>query len=80
VPMRSTTKTIETIIPTDLLMDAVVAGAAGAAGVLAVSEGGPTGAVGTAVSATGLPTGSAGPGAAAGVAAGLGGRADGRVR
>jgi hypothetical protein len=77
VPMRSTTTTIETNIPTDLLVDAVVAGAAG---VLAVSEGGPTGAVGTAASATGLLTGSADSVAAADVAAGFCGRADGRVR
>ena len=78
--MRSTTTTIETNIPTDLLVDAVVARAAGAAGVLAVSEGGPTGAVGTAASATGLLTGSADSGAAAGVAADFCRRADGRVR
>jgi hypothetical protein len=43
VPMRSTTTAIETNIPTDLLVDAVVAGVNG---VLAVSEGGPKGADG----------------------------------
>jgi len=79
VPMRSTTTTIETNIPTDLLVDAVVASAAGAPGVLAISEGGPTGVVGTAASATGLLTGSADSGASAGVAGGFCGRADGRV-
>jgi len=74
--MRSTTTTIETNIPADRLAEVF---AAGAAGVLAVSEGWPTGAVGTAASATGVLTGSAGVGAAVGVAAGLRGRADGRV-
>jgi hypothetical protein len=74
--MRSTTTTIETNIPADRPVEAF---AAGAAGVLAVSDGGPAGAVGTAASATGVLTGSAGVGAAAGVAAGFRGRADGRV-
>jgi hypothetical protein len=75
--MRSTTTTIETNIPADRLVEIFAAGAA--AVVLAVSGGWPTGAVGTAASATGVLTGSAGVGAAAGIVAGLRGRADGRV-
>jgi hypothetical protein len=78
--MRSTTKTTETIIPADLLVEAVVAGTAGAAGMLAVAGGGPTGAVGTAASATDLLTGSAVAGSATVVAAGFCGCADGRLR
>jgi hypothetical protein len=73
---------IATNIPADRLVDTFVAGAAG---VLAVSEGGPAGGgVGTAASATGVLAGSAGAAAAAGVSAGVSadflGRADGRVR
>jgi hypothetical protein len=75
--MRSTTTTIETNIHEDRLGAGFVAGAAG---VLAVCGGAPTGAVGANVSATGVLTGSAGAGVAAGVAAGFGGRSDGRVR
>ena len=68
------------IIPADLMVEAVVAGAAGvAAGVLAVWVGGLTGAVGTA-SATGLLAVSAGAGAAVGVGACFRGRADDGVR
>jgi hypothetical protein len=68
----------------DRLVEAFGAAAAGAACVLAVSEGGPAGSVGKTPPVTGVLTGSAGAGAAAGaaagVAAGLGARADGRVR
>ena len=79
--MRSTTTTIETIIPADLPVEAVVAGAAaGATAVLAVSGVGPTGSVGTAASATGLVTVSVGAGVATGVAAGFRDRADAGVR
>ena len=78
--MRSTTTTTGTSIPADRLVDAFGTAAAGAAGVLAVSEGGPTGSVGKTASATGVRTGSTGAGAAAGVAAGSRGRTDGRVR
>ena len=53
--------------------------AAGAAGVLAVSEDGPTGAAGTAASATGVLTGSADAAAAEGFDAGFR-RADDGVR
>ena len=55
--MRSTITTIETNIPADRLVGGLVGAAAGAAGVLAVSEDGLTGAVGTATSATGVLTG-----------------------
>lgn len=78
--MRSTTTTTETNNPADRLVDAFVAASAGATGVLAVSEDGPTGAVGTAASATGVLTGSAGAAAAAGVADDFRGRAGGSVR
>jgi hypothetical protein len=73
--MRSTTTTIETNIPADRLVDALVAAAgAGAAGVLVVSEGGATGAA-----AEGVLTGSGGAVAAVGVSDGFRSRADRRV-
>ena len=65
---------METNIPADRPVEAFTAGAAG---VLAVSAGGPTGAEGAA--ATGGLTGSAGAAAEAGVTAGFGGRAERRV-
>jgi len=76
--MRSTT-TIETNIAADRLVEVLGAAAAGAAGILVVSEGGPAGATGTTSSATGVLIGSAGAAAAEGVAAGFRGRAEGRV-
>jgi hypothetical protein len=78
--MRSTTTTIETTIPADRLAEVFGVAAAGASGVLAVSEDGPTGAVGTASSATGVLTGAAVAAAAAGFDAGFRGRADDCVR
>ena len=78
--MRTTTTTIAINIPADRPVEAFVAGAAG---VLAVCEGGPAGGVGTAASATGVLLGSAGVAAAAGVSAGVSaaflGRADDRA-
>ena len=71
--MRSTTTTIKTNIPADRLVEAFVA-AAGAAGMLVVSEGGATGAV-----AEGVLTGSAGAAATVGVSDGFRSRADRRV-
>ena len=71
--MRSTTTTIETNIPADRLVEAFVA-AAGAAGMLVVSEGGATGAV-----AEGVLTGSGGAAATVGVSDGFRSRADRRV-
>jgi hypothetical protein len=68
--MRSTTTTIETNIPADRLVEAFVAGAAGAAGALVVSEGGPTGAA-----AAGVLTGSGGAAATVGVSDGFRSRA-----
>ena len=79
--MMSTTTIIAINIPADRPVEAFVTGAAG---VLAVSGGGPAGAVGTAASATGVLLGSAGAAAAAGVSAGVSagflGRADGGAR
>ena len=72
--MRSTTTTIETNIPADRLVEAFVAAAAGAAGILVVSEGGATGAV-----AEGVLTGSGGAAATVGVSDGFRSRADRRV-
>ena len=74
--MRSTTTTIETNITADRLVEVFVAGAAG---VLAVSEGGATGAVGAAAAAAGVLTGSVGAAATAGVSDGFRSRADRRV-
>lgn len=81
--MRTTTTTIEPNINVDRPVGTLGTGA-GATGVLAVSEDGPadavgTAAVGTAASAIGVLTGSAGFAAAAGIAAGFSGRADGRA-
>jgi hypothetical protein len=71
--MRSTTTTIKTNIPADRLVEAFVA-AAGAAGMLVVSEGGATGAV-----AEGVLTGSGGAAATVGVSDGFRSRADRRL-
>jgi hypothetical protein len=71
--MRSTTTTIKTNIPADRLVEAFVA-AAGAAGMLVVSEGGATGAF-----AEGVLTGSGGAAATVGVSDGFRSRADRRV-
>ena len=71
--MRSTTTTIKTNIPADRLVEAFVA-AAGAAGMLVVSEGGATGAL-----AEGALTGSGGAAATVGVSDGFRSRADRRV-
>jgi hypothetical protein len=71
--MRSTTTTIETNIPADRPVEAFVA-AAGAAGIFAVSEGGPMGAA-----AAGELTGSGGAAATVGVSDGFRSRADRRV-
>jgi hypothetical protein len=77
--MSSTTTTIETNIPAERLVEAFVAAAGGAAGVVAVSEDGPTCAVGTA-SATGVLAGSAVAATAAGFDADFRERADDCVR
>ena len=71
--MRSTTTTIKTNIPADRLVEAFVA-AAGAAGMLVVSEGGATGAV-----AEGVLTGSGDAAATVGVSDGFRSRADRRL-
>jgi hypothetical protein len=73
--MRSTTTTIETNIPADRLVEAFGAAAAGAAGILAVSEGGPMGAAAAVVL-----TGSGGAAATVGVSDGFRSRADRGVR
>ena len=72
--MRSTTTTIETNIPADRLVEAFVAAAAGAVGVLVASAGGATGAA-----ATGVLTGSGGAAATVGVSDGFRSRADRRI-